>query len=230
MKKTILITGASGSLGKACVQKFVTAGYTVAAILSPGKMLGYPVPDTVDTFQADLSDERSSQNAVNAIIQKHKTVDAALLLAGGFTAGSLDVADSSTLGKMFSVNFETAYHAARSIFQHMINQPMGGRIVFIGARPALKAQDGKHAIAYSLSKSLIFKFSELLNAEGAAKNVVSSVVVPSTIDTPPNRESMPKADFSKWVTPGEIADAIAFIVGDEGRSFRGTVLKVYGNA
>ncbi|MEO5945606.1 MAG: hypothetical protein ABIP79_02230, partial [Chitinophagaceae bacterium] len=61
---------------------------------------------------------------------------------------------------------------------------------------------------YGLSKSLIFRLAELLNEEAKNTDVITCVVIPSTIDTPQNRKSMPDADFSKWVTPEKLADLI----------------------
>ena len=91
-------------------------------------------------------------------------------------------------------------------------------------------KDGKNVIAYALSKSLLFNLAEYLNAEGASQNVVTSVIVPSTIDTPANRESMPKADFSKWVRPEEIAGVMEFICSQKADSVREPVYKIYGNS
>jgi NAD(P)-dependent dehydrogenase (short-subunit alcohol dehydrogenase family) len=88
---------------------------------------------------------------------------------------------------------------------------------------------GKSMVAYSLSKSLVFRLAEIMNEEARGTDVVVSVVVPGTIDTPQNRESMPSADFNKWVTPAAIADVIFYYCSTEGRVLREPVLKVYGN-
>lgn len=229
-KKTILITGASGNLGKASVEKFAAAGYSVVATVSPGKALGYKTVGSVDTIAVDLAAETSVADVIPGVIQKYGNIDAALFLAGGFSMGSIAETGAAELDKMFAINFETAYHTARLVFQQMMKQASGGRLIFIGSRPALQPKDGKNAIGYALSKSLIFTFANMLNAEGASKNVTSSVIVPSTIDTPANREAMPKADFSAWVQPDEIADAMMFIVSDKGRSLRESVLKIYGRS
>ena len=105
-----------------------------------------------------------------------------------------------------------------------------GRIVFIGSRPALSASEGKNTIAYALSKSLVFKLSELLNAEASGKDVVTSVVVPGTIDTPANRASNTTANFSEWVTPEEIVDAIVYLTSAEAKAIREPILKLYSNS
>ena len=230
MKKNILITGASGNLGKATVLRFLNDGHRVIAIVSPGKTLGFEVLGDIVVVEANLEDERSVATVVTKIIAGNKSIDVALLLVGGYAPGSVFESDAALLKKMYSQNFETAYFSARPIFSQMIKQPSGGRIVFIGARPALLAKDGKGSLAYALSKSLIFKLADFLNAEGASKNVISSVIVPSTIDTPVNRAAMPGADFSSWVKPEAIAEVMAFVASDAGGALRDSVLKVYGRA
>lgn len=229
-KRTVLVTGASGNLGKTTVEKFAEAGYRVVATVSPGKTLGYASAGSVETVEVDLATEASVVGVIPGVIKKYGNIDAALFLAGGFAMGTVANTDAAALHKMFAINFETAYHAARIVFQQMMTQVLGGRLIFIGSRPALQPKDGKNAIGYALSKSLIFTFADLLNAEGSSKNVTASVIVPSTIDTEANRKSMPKADFSTWVKPEEIADAMMFLVSDKGKSLREPVLKIYGKA
>jgi len=228
--KNVIITGASGNLGKAAVEKFVREKYKVITTVTPGRPLGFEVDREVETYEADLTDESSAGRFVEAIIAKHKTIDAALLLVGGFAPGGIDITDGTLLNKMFTLNFNTAYYVARPVFQHMLNQSNGGRIIFVGARPGLEAGAAKTSLAYGLSKSLIFNLANVLNAMAAHKNVTASVVVPSTIDTTINRQAMPSADFKTWVKPEEIADAMAYICSDEASAWRGTVLKLYGNA
>jgi NAD(P)-dependent dehydrogenase (short-subunit alcohol dehydrogenase family) len=228
--KNILITGASGNLGKACVEKFIGEGYHVICTVSPGKTLGYKVNGTVEIHEADLTNEDHSLKTINTVVAKHNTLDAALLLVGGFAMGDVQKTSTADITKMLSLNFDTAYNIARPVFLHMLTQATGGRIIFIGARPALNLKSGKNTLAYTLSKSLVFNLAEILNAEGSSKNVVSSVVVPSTIDTPVNRAAMPDADFLTWVKPEEIAETIAFLISEKGSALRDGVVEVYGRA
>jgi NAD(P)-dependent dehydrogenase (short-subunit alcohol dehydrogenase family) len=111
----------------------------------------------------------------------------------------------------------------------MINNG-SGRLIFIGSRPALDAKSGKDLLAYSLSKSLLFKLADFLNEEAKGKNVTATVVVPGTIDTPLNRKSIPGADPAGWVKPGQIADVLEFLTSGKGSALRETVLKVYNNS
>jgi NAD(P)-dependent dehydrogenase (short-subunit alcohol dehydrogenase family) len=105
-----------------------------------------------------------------------------------------------------------------------------GRLVFIGSRPALRPEQGKGILAYSLTKSMLFYLAELLNATAKGKNVVASVVAPSTIDTPINRESMPDTDPSTWVRPDQIADLLEFICNKKSDALREPVYKIYNNS
>lgn len=230
MNKTIIITGASGNLGKATVEKFVDSGYNLVLTVSPGKKLGFfEDHPQVDIHSLDLLNESGVESFVNTVIGKYGSIHAALLLVGGYTGGTIQNTDGATLKKMYSLNFETAYFVARPIFNQMVLQN-GGRIIFIGSRPAIQAEDGKKNLAYGLAKSLIFKLAEYLNAEGRDKNVVSTVIVPSTLDTPANRQSMPKADFSSWVKPKDVAAMMEYVLSDEASDLRDPVLKMYGRS
>jgi NAD(P)-dependent dehydrogenase (short-subunit alcohol dehydrogenase family) len=126
---------------------------------------------------------------------------------------------------MIDLNFFTAYSISRQIYTSM--QTRGtGRLVFVGARPALDPVAGKNMSAYAISKSMIFRLAELINAESKDKDITATVIVPSTIDTPANRTSMPDADFSKWVTPAQIADLLMMIVSKTGTPLKETILKM----
>jgi NAD(P)-dependent dehydrogenase (short-subunit alcohol dehydrogenase family) len=228
--KTVLITGAAGNLGKACVEKFIAEGYKVVATVTPGKTLGYEVKGDIETLDADLSDEKTVENVLAQIIKKHKTIDAALMLVGGYASGGIADTNGDTLKKMFNLNFDTAYFIARPLFQHMMTQTTGGRLIFVGARPALRPKDANKSLGYALSKSLIFKLAEVLNAAGSDKNVTASVVVPSTIDTSVNRQAMPNADFNAWVKAEDIAAAMVQLCREETKGWRESVVKIYNRS
>jgi NAD(P)-dependent dehydrogenase (short-subunit alcohol dehydrogenase family) len=105
-----------------------------------------------------------------------------------------------------------------------------GRIFIIGSRPGLDAIHGKGMVAYGLAKSLIFRLAELMNDEAKGTNVVVSVVVPSTIDSPQNRKAIPDADPANWVTAEAIADVINFYSTEEAAALREPVIKIYNNS
>jgi NAD(P)-dependent dehydrogenase (short-subunit alcohol dehydrogenase family) len=223
----ILITGAAGHLGKVVTTKFVEAGHSVFAILSASRST-VELSDAIKYYQADLKSESSAQAAASKIIQEHGSIDVAILLAGGFAMGNITNTTLSQIHDMIALNFDTAYSIAQPVFNQMALQG-GGKFILIGARPAVEHRGGKEMIGYSLSKTLILKLAELLNAEGKDKGITASVLIPGTIDTQANREAMPNADRSNWVTPEELADSMLYLVSNSSKSLRETVLKFYGN-
>jgi len=228
--KTVIITGANGNLGNAVTREFLDKNYRVVAVVSKEKDKStIPVHPNLAVFAADLMNENEARDFVNNCIQKYTVIDAALLLVGGFAMGSLSTTSGDDLHKQIALNFETAYYVTRPLFEHLMKNKRG-TIIFIGARPALNPAQGKGLIAYSLSKSLLFKLAELLNEEATGINVSISVVVPSTLDTPLNRKSMPDVNPENWVKPSEIAETLEFLVSDKSGSLREAILKMYNNS
>jgi NAD(P)-dependent dehydrogenase (short-subunit alcohol dehydrogenase family) len=228
--KTVIITGANGNLGTAVTNIFLAKNYKVITTVRKEEDLKeLPQHQNLQAEVLDLTNEEKTEAFVHKIIDQHKTIDGALLLVGGFAMGDIAATQSEDVKRQISLNFDTAYHVTRPLFQHMMDQN-NGKIIFIGARPALQASAGKNLIAYGLSKSLLFKLAEYLNEEAKGKNVTVSVVAPSTIDTAPNRKSMPDADFGKWVKPEALAEVLEFTISEKGNVLRETVLKVYNNA
>ena len=230
MGKIAIVTGASGNMGQAVIKKFIDEGYKVIGTIIPNDPVSIDFPeDKLDKVVVDLMNEDDSEKFVTNIISKYGSVDAAVLTVGGFAMGSVAETKTSDITKQYKLNFETAYNTARPIFVQMLKQN-SGRIFIIGSRPGLDAKSGKGMVAYGLAKSLIFRLAELMNDEAKGKNVVTAVVVPSTIDTPQNRKSMPDADPSKWVKPEAIADAIYFYCTDAAAMLREPIIKVYNNS
>ena len=230
MPKNIIITGANGALGTAVVKKFLAGGYQVMAIDRSGKVPDYAKDNKLySAHKVNLDNEQEAGNFVQQAIKQFGKIDGVLMLAGGFAMGDINATDGNALKKMLSINFETAYYLARPLFQHMLQNGYG-RLVFIGSRPALNAAEGKSKLGYALSKSLLFKLAELLNAEAKGKNVVASIIAPSTIDTAENRQSMPDAKFDNWVKAEQIADLLEMICSEKGDPLRESVYKIYNNA
>lgn len=228
--KVVIITGANGNLGSAVTRTCLAKGYRViATVLKENMKDSIEKADNLEVHAVDLGNEEDAGVFIANAIEKYNRIDAILMLVGGFAAGDINSATGADIRQQFALNFETAYFVARPAFTHMLEQN-NGRLVFIGARPALNPAQGKDLLAYALSKSSLFKLAEFLNESAKEKNVTASVVVPSTLDTPLNRKSMPGANFDDWVKPEKLAELLAFLISDTGSILRETVLKAYNNA
>jgi NAD(P)-dependent dehydrogenase (short-subunit alcohol dehydrogenase family) len=228
--KTILITGANGNLGSAVTNTFLKKGYQVIATVMKESMIAdFEANEHLDVKVVDLANEEATLVFVKTCIESYTKIDAALLLAGGFAAGNIYETKPADIDAQINLNFKTALHVVQPMFQHMMDQEQG-RIVFIGARPALVPSQAKGMLAYALSKSLLFRLAEVLNETAKGKNVTATVVAPSTLDTPINRKSMPNADPSDWVKPEALAELLEFAVSDTSSIVREGVIKAYNNA
>lgn len=224
MQKTILVTGVNGNLGYAVAKKFQDEGCkTYGTARHPIDLA------QVITASVDLTDELAVQEYIDQILVQSPDLNAAMLTVGAFEGGDLHATGQSSLRKMYSLNFETAYFVVRALLTHF-EKIGGGHFVLIGTRAAFDATAAIHNIAYGLSKTALMALAEIVNAYGKDKNIQCSVVVPSTIDTPQNRTAMPEADFDKWTTPEAIADTIYFLFTESGKHLRETVLKMYNEA
>lgn len=228
--RSIIITGASGNMGQAVVKKFLAGGYHVTGSILPNDPVKLDIRHTAfETTTADLMNEMAAAEMVKAISAKRGSIEAAVLTVGGFAMGNMAETSSADILKQYKLNFETAYHVARPVFAQMMQQD-SGRIFLIGSGPGIDMHNSKGMLAYGLTKSLIFRLAELMNDEAKGTNVVTAVIVPSTLDTAQNRASMPAADFSKWVTPEAIAEVIFFYCSDNAAAIREPVIKIFGRS
>ncbi|MEQ9301444.1 MAG: SDR family NAD(P)-dependent oxidoreductase [Cyclobacteriaceae bacterium] len=231
MSKTVIITGATGNLGGAVTEAFITAGYKVIGTIEPGKRRD----ENRDTghlkfMEVDLADEAKAAAFIDEVHRAEGEISACVMLVGGFAMADIASTTGEDISKMITLNFNTAYHTARPVLDIMKLQSTMGCLVFVGAKPALNPAIAGGVTAYALSKSMVIQFANIINGDAKTHNATATVVVPSIIDTPPNRASMPDANFDDWVKPEKIASTILFACSEEGSELRGSVLKVYGNS
>jgi NAD(P)-dependent dehydrogenase (short-subunit alcohol dehydrogenase family) len=219
--KRIAITGAFGSLGAAAVQAALAAGAQVAAIDRAD-----PPADTHGVRAiggVDLADAAQAKAAIDDAARALGGLDALVNIAGTFRFETLADGSPDTWDLLYRINVRTAVAASKAALAHL---PDGGRIVNIGAASALKA--GAGVGAYTASKAGVLRFTESLAEELKARNITVNAVLPSIIDTPPNRRDMPKADFAKWVRPEQLADVIVFLLSDQASAITGALIPVTG--
>jgi NAD(P)-dependent dehydrogenase (short-subunit alcohol dehydrogenase family) len=227
--KVIVVTGASGALGKVVVERAIAKGARVAAIDHTSTPQAAGGPDRLEIGSVDLSDAAQAGKAIEAVAAHFGSLDVLINVAGGFAFeavadGYSQASPNQNWEKMHRLNLLTALNASRSAIPHLI-QSSAGRIVNIGAIGALAAGAGMGP--YAASKAGVHRLTETLAAELKGKVTVNAVL-PSTIDTPANRASMPNADYRKWVTAEELASVILFLAGNEASAVTGALLPVSG--
>ena len=215
----IVITGAAGTLGQAAARLAKAKGATV---------IGLDVVETdtlehVDSYhRIDLLDRTATANCISGL----GSFDALLNIAGGFAMGTGAAEPTDEQWDwMFRINVATLRNAVMAAVP-VFRQQGRGKIVNIGA---LGAQSGAAGLsAYCCAKSAVMRLTESLSEELKSDGINVNAVLPSIIDTPPNRESMPDADFSEWVSPDKLAQVLCFLASEDASAVHGALLPVKG--
>ena len=222
--KVVVVTGAAGALGQAV--SATLAGYGARMALLDHANATFAMPDgALHLPGIDLSCTKAASAAMQEIVNTTSRLDALINVAGGFewqtvADGTLEAWDS-----MYRLNLKTAVNSCRAALPFLLKSA-SGRIVNVGALGAVKAATGMGA--YAASKAGVAKLTEALAEELKDKRITVNAILPSTLDTPKNRHEMPAADFSRWVTPSEAAEVIAFLVSDAARAVTGALIPVAG--
>lgn len=222
-EKVIVVTGASGALGKVVAETALARDARVAAIDFAAAQAG-PAPLRLELGGVDLTDAAQAKAAIDAAASHFGGIDVLINIAGGFAFETVSDGDPKTWARMYALNVTTALNASRAAIPHLLASP-AARIVNIGAFGALQAASGMGA--YAASKAGVHRLTEALAAEHKGRITVNAVL-PSIIDTAANRDSMPKADFSRWVSPQELADVILFLASDAASAVTGALIPVTG--
>jgi NAD(P)-dependent dehydrogenase (short-subunit alcohol dehydrogenase family) len=221
--KIVVVTGASGALGKVVVASALAKGAKVAGIDHAATTIK-PTAERIELGGVDLTDAAEAKKAIDAAATHFGKLDALVNIAGGFAFEATAEGDPKTWQHMYALNVMTALNASRSAIPHLAASP-AGRIVNVGAMGAIQAGAGMGA--YAASKAGVHRLTEALAAEWKGKINVNAVL-PSIIDTAANRASMPDADFAKWVRPEELANVILFLISDAASAVTAALLPVNG--
>jgi NAD(P)-dependent dehydrogenase (short-subunit alcohol dehydrogenase family) len=227
--KSIVITGAFGSLGTATARAAVRLGARVALVgrapqAPPGLATEFGV-NAIVLPGIELTDEPAALSAFNAARKQLGAMDVLINTAGTFRWQKVADGDPKTWDLLFASNLKTTVNACRAAIPHL-RQSAAGRIINVGAYAALKASAGMGA--YTASKAGVHRLTESLAAELKSERITVNAVLPSIIDTPANRADMPDADFSSWVSAESLARIILFLASAEAEAITGVLLPVTG--
>ena len=227
--RVVVVTGAYGALGTAVAKAFDRTGAHVALI-----DLSQPSAEVQAAFAgsrhlvlggADLANVESTRKAMAAIAMRFGGIDVLVNVAGGFRWEKIEDGDVDTWDAMYAMNLRSAVVSCKAVLPAMLERG-GGRIINIGAGAAAKAGLGMGA--YTASKSGVQRLTEALAEELKDRHITVNAILPGIIDTPRNRLDMPSADFTRWVSPAEIASVIVFLASDEASAVTGAAIPVSG--
>jgi NAD(P)-dependent dehydrogenase (short-subunit alcohol dehydrogenase family) len=231
-ERVVIVTGAAGNLGQAVARAFLSAGAHLVLVDHKPDRLPALYPSLVDSADhmlvtsIDQTEEAPVQEMVSQVLERFGQVDVLVNTVGGYR-GSAPVHEMSVSDweDQFDLNARTAFIISRAVVPAMLAQAYG-KIIHTGSRSAL--QGSARAPAHSAAKSAVVRLTEGLSGEVKRQGINVNCVLPSTIDTQENRETMPDADHSRWVAPEALADVIMFLASDAARAIHGASIPVYG--
>ena len=230
MAQTAIVTGGTGGLGSAVVGRLVNDGWRVVVPwIAERELERVPDSSELELVQADLFEPAGAENVVErAAAASGSPVRGLVNLVGGYSAGGrVHETEVEDFLAQFRLNLRPTYLMTRSVLAHLV-EAGGGSIVCVGTRAALEPFSG--AAGYVASKAAVIAFARAVAVEYRDEGIRCNTILPSVIDTPANRASMPNADHDKWVKPAEIAGVIAHLLSSDSAPTSGAAIPVYGRA
>jgi NAD(P)-dependent dehydrogenase (short-subunit alcohol dehydrogenase family) len=234
VSKTVVITGGTGGLGNALVRRLVRADYRIA--------VSYLLPEEAQAFESEFEvDERqisltrvdcTNAEAVNGFIKDVATrwgvIHGLCSLVGGWAGGrDVEETDDVRFERMLDLNLRSAFYAVRAVIPYL-KEAGWGRILLVGSRGAVDYFEAQ--AAFNIAKAGVAALGQSVATELDGTEVTANVLMPSVIDTPATRRSLPYADYVNWPTPDEIAAVAEFILSEDSGVISGALIPVYGRA
>ena len=225
----VVVTGGTGALGTAVVGALIAAGAVChIPALSEKEAQRFPHrdhPQVKISADVDLSDEAAVTRLFADV-----PLWASIHIAGGFAAKRVSETTKADLMQQVDMNFVTCFLCCRAAVNAIGKTGAGGRIVNVAARPALEWRSGAGMAAYTASKSAVAALTVALAEEVAKDGILVNAIAPSIMDTPANRQAMPKADHAAWPKVEEVAATILFLASPDNKLTRGGIVPVYGRS
>src|SRR6266849_8316552 len=224
--KVVLITGAKGGLGSFVTQRFLARGATVVGTSRSISREDFPEANFV-ALPVDFTKAGAVRAGVESIASRFGRLDVLVHVVGGFAGGqTVAETDDATWERMRELNLTSAFYVLRAAIPHL-RKSGKGRIIAIGSLAAVEPHAGLGA--YVTFKAALTMLVRTVARENKDAGLTANVVLPGTMDTPTNRKSMPGADFSKWVQPGDVADLVLWLADERAAHITGTAIPVDGS-
>ncbi len=234
MSRTVVITGGTGGLGKALVHRLVSQDYRLAVTyLLPDEATAFEEEFEVDEdrlllTRVDATNAEAVASLFKDVSERWGEIHGLLSLVGGWAGGrDVEETDDVRLERMLDLNLRSAFYSVRTALPYL-REAGWGRIILVGSRGAVDYPTSQ--AAFNISKAGVVALGKSVANELEGTGVTANVLMPSVIDTPATRSSLPYADYLSWPTPDEIAAVAEFLLGDESGVMNGALVPVYGQA
>jgi NAD(P)-dependent dehydrogenase (short-subunit alcohol dehydrogenase family) len=226
MQATLVVSGGTGGLGSAVTKVLLEAGWhVVVPYIDDRELERVAAHPELELVKADLFDPLAATAVVE---QAPGPFGGVVNLVGGYAAGGrVHETPIADFERQFELNLRPTYLLCHAALPRLIDAG-GGAIVCVSTRAALRPFAG--AAGYVSSKAAVLAFVDALAVEYTQDGVRANAILPSVIDTPANRASQPDADFSRWVSPEQIARVISFLCSEDSAAIGGAHIPVYGRA
>ena len=208
-ERSVLVSGGSGGLGGAVLAAFVAEGWRVVAPLRPGSTA--ELPGGVTPIEADVTSPGDVEAAVAvAAGDPGAPLRAVVNLVGGYAgSGLVHETPIEDFEAILRTNLRPTYLVTAAALPHLVAAGRGS-VVCLSSRAAVAPFAG--AAGYVASKAAVLAFANAVAVEYKKQGVRANT------------------DFSRWVSPAEIAQVILFLAGDRSAPTSGATIPVYGRA
>ena len=230
MRQSAIVTGGTGGLGSAVVARLLDDGWRVVVPwIVESELSRVQERDGLELVQADLFDpDMVAEVVALGAGDAEAPLRGVVNLVGGFAMGGrVHETPIGDFERQFRLNLRPTYLVTAAALPHLLEHGRGS-IVCVGTRAAVQPFSG--AAGYISSKAAVIAFAQAVAVEYKLTGIRCNAILPSVIDTPANRASMPNAEHERWVKPAEIAGVIAHLLSDDSQPTSGAAIPVYGRA
>ena len=239
----IIVTGATGGIGRAICEKFASVGAklivvarTESQIIELKKHLKQFDCD-VEGITGDITSVSTCEGIINLSDKLYNGVDCLVNCAGIIHRALTLNYTLSDWERVLNVNLQSAFVLSKLVISEMIHNKNGGNIVNIASQMADIPHLGASP-SYESSKAGLLALTRHLAAEFADKNIRVNAVSPGSIETEMNK-NMPKDKWDNILSkipmkrlgqPSEVADVVHFLCSPKASYVTGTNIYVAGGS
>ncbi len=243
--KSVVVTGGSLGMGRACAERFARAGGKVLIVANDKASVDAAVGDIGENavgFVGDVRRESDMQAAIGEAVTRNGGVDILACCAGIQRYGTVVDTPEDVWDDVLDINLKGIFLVSKFAIPEMRKRG-GGAIVAISSVQSYASQAG--VAAYTASKGAINALVRAMALDHAPDNITVNAVCPASIDTPMLRwaadlwkgDSTADETVQAWGKghplgrvgkASEVADLVAFLASDKARFITGADMKIDG--